>query len=185
MSFIDLKANDVWSEGDIERRVNAIIRSKVTAEDELKAARLSRGDMDESATAFVSLVDEFIRNAIQEGRSAKADMTILKEVFVYEAAETRLARYKLSEGLIKEPDPIDPLLLPLEPPIEPVEITPPVIEYIYPPITEFILDEEGNEIPNPDWPLVIADNEERAQAQAIIDAVTPEVLEMYQIRHPL
>ena len=181
MSFIDLKANDVWSEGDIERRVNAIIRSKVTAEDELKAARLSRGEMDESATAFVSLVDEFIRNAIQEGRAAKADMTILKEVFVYEAAETRLARYKLSEGLIKPPEPVDPML----PPVELVETTPPVIEYIYPPITEFILDDEGNEIPNPDWPLVIADNEERAQAQAIIDAVTPEVLEMYQIRHPV
>jgi hypothetical protein len=182
MSFIDLKANDTWSDGDIERRVNAIIRSKVTAEDELKAARLARSEMDEDETAFVNSVDEFIRNAIQEGRQAKADMTILKQVFVYEAAETRLAQYKLSEGLIKPPEPVDPLLPPVEPPIEPVEPLP--VEYIYPPIAEFILDEEGNEIPNPDWALVLVDNEERAQAQAVIDAVTPEVLEMYQYRHP-
>ena len=92
MSFIDLMANDVWSEGDINNRVQNLIRSRYTAEDELKAARLSRkGDATPEEQSFVADVDAVIVSSIEAGRAARADMALLQEVFMVEAAMRRLA----------------------------------------------------------------------------------------------
>lgn len=92
MSFIDLMANDIWSDGDINNRVQNLIRSRYTAEDELKAARLSRNpDATLSELDFVADVDAVIVASINEGRAAREDMALLHEVFAVEAAMRRLA----------------------------------------------------------------------------------------------
>ena len=87
-SFVDMMANDVWSQADIDAKVQAMIRSRYSDNDELKAARLARSGGD---PAFVAAVDEWIASCVAEGRKARDDMTLLLQVFDVEAAERRLA----------------------------------------------------------------------------------------------
>lgn len=88
MSFVDMYANDVWSQADIDNKVQAMIRSRYSENDELKAARLARSGDD---PAFVAAVDEWIASCVAEGRHARDDMTLLLQVFDVEAAERRLS----------------------------------------------------------------------------------------------
>ena len=92
MSFIDMYANDVWSSADIDAKVQAMIRSRYSENDELKAARLARSGDDPD---FVAAVDAWIAECVQEGRDARADMATLLQVFDVEAAERRLAQPEL------------------------------------------------------------------------------------------
>jgi hypothetical protein len=87
MSFIDLTANDVWSNTDINNKVQALIRSKYSEQDELKAARLSRTTED---STFVTALDLWVSGCVQEGQYARDDMKLLQEVFVMEDAQRRL-----------------------------------------------------------------------------------------------
>lgn len=85
-SFVNLMASAVWTDADISARVQALIRGAVSAEDELKAARLSRktaATADDSA--FVERVDGVIAAAVEQGREARADMALLREVLALEA----------------------------------------------------------------------------------------------------
>lgn len=92
MSFIDLMASDVWSSGDIDNRVQALIRSRYSENDELKASRLARKpDQSESDLAFVAGVDAWIAECVQQGSDARADMALLAEVLPMEDAARRLA----------------------------------------------------------------------------------------------
>jgi hypothetical protein len=92
MSFVNMMANDVWSSADIDNKVQALIRSRFSAEDELKAARLARlANPTTEEQAFVAAVDGWIADCVREGRQARADMALLLEVFDVEAAERRLA----------------------------------------------------------------------------------------------
>lgn len=92
MSFIDLMASDVWSNGDIDNRVQALIRSRYSENDELKASRLARKpDQSESDLAFVAGVDAWIAECVQQGSDARADMALLNEVLPMEDAARRLA----------------------------------------------------------------------------------------------
>ena len=80
-SFVNLMASDVWSDLDISRRVQALIRSAFTAEDELKAARLARQETKTDAeAAFIASVDAAITAALTEGATARSDMALLKDV---------------------------------------------------------------------------------------------------------
>lgn len=88
MSFIDMMANDVWSSADIDAKVQAMIRSRYSDNDELKAARLSRNGDDPT---FVAAVDSWVASCVQEGRQSRDDMALLLQVFDVEAAERRLA----------------------------------------------------------------------------------------------
>ena len=158
MSFVNLYGNDVWSVQDINNRVQSMIRSKYSAEDELKASRLARKtDRSEEDELFIMSIDEWILQCLEEGKQAVVDNALLVEVIEYEAAERRLDQYELEKGT----------------------------EDI-PPITEFILDEEGNptDEPNPEWVRVLVDREERAAAQAIVDAASADVVELYALRNP-
>jgi len=93
MSFIDMMANDVWSDSDIDNKVIALIRFQVSADDELKAARLSRSPSPSvDDLGFITWVDTVISEAVTEGRQARQDMAVLNQVFVVEAAERRLAQ---------------------------------------------------------------------------------------------
>lgn len=92
MSFVDMMSNDVWSSADIDNKVQALIRSRFSAEDELKAARLARPvNPTAEEQTFVAAVDTWIADCVQQGRQARADMALLLEVFDVEAAERRLA----------------------------------------------------------------------------------------------
>ena len=95
MSFIDMMANDVWSESDIGNKVQAMIRSRYSENDELKAARLARSGED---PAFVAAVDGWIAGCVQQGREARADMALLAQVFPMEVAARRLALPEVDEG---------------------------------------------------------------------------------------
>lgn len=91
MSFVDLMANDVWINTDIENKVQSLIRYKISAEDELKAARLSRKlNITQDEIDFINSVDQVISTAINEGRQARYDMALLLKVFDIEAIDRRL-----------------------------------------------------------------------------------------------
>lgn len=93
MSFVNMMASDVWSSEDIDNKVHALIRYRVSAEDELKAARLARtATRSTDETAFIEYVDSTIATAVQEGRDARADMATLLQVLDVESAERRLAQ---------------------------------------------------------------------------------------------
>jgi hypothetical protein len=87
MSFVDLMANDVWSGADIDAKVQAMIRSRYSENDELKAARLTRSGDGED---FVAAVDSWIAQCVAEGRDARDDMALLLQVFDVEDAQRRL-----------------------------------------------------------------------------------------------
>lgn len=136
--FIDMMANDVWSDTDIDAKVQAMIRSRYSPNDELKAARLSRSGDDPE---FVAAVDAWIAQCVAEGRQARDDMAMLTEVMQVETAERRLNH----------------------------------------PIVEPELDDDGN-VTNQD--AIDADEAERAEAQAVIDAASPEVMQWVEARRP-
>ena len=91
-SFVNLMGNDVWSPLDISRRVQAIIRSQFTQEDELKAARLARqATKTDAEAAFIASVDAAIASALAEGAAARSDMALLNFVLQVEQAMRILA----------------------------------------------------------------------------------------------
>lgn len=96
MSFVDLMSNDVWSEADILRRTEAIVRSQFTDEQErilnrkitgviLGKYTLSEAEMQE-LTNFQTIV--FL--AQQAGLDATTDMDLLLRTFPVESAFHRL-----------------------------------------------------------------------------------------------
>lgn len=103
MSFIDLMANDVWSEADIIRRTEAMIRSEFPAEIETILNRKIAGAMigeyvlTEDEQAEVSRYKIVAQQAQIEGAAARADMALLAEVMAHEAALRRLAEPDLAE----------------------------------------------------------------------------------------
>ena len=109
MSFVNLMASDVWSSADIDAKVQALIRSRYSENDELKAARLARTGED---PAFVAAVDAWIAECVQQGRDARADMALLAQVFPLEDAARRLAQPVVEpelgeEGEVLNQDAID------------------------------------------------------------------------------
>ena len=90
--IVNLMASEVWSDADINMRVQAIIRYQVTQEDEMKAARLDRKpSKDSTDIAFIAGVDAVIASAVAEGRQARTDMTLLDQVLRLEQATVRLS----------------------------------------------------------------------------------------------
>lgn len=92
MSFINMLANDVWSDSDISRKVQALIRSKFSQEDELKAARLARQENKTDAeNTFIVSVDSTIASALAEGKAAREDMALLTQVLNVEECKRILS----------------------------------------------------------------------------------------------
>ena len=146
MSFVNLMASDIWSDADINIRVQAIIRGRFSAEDEMKAARLTRKpDASVDDLAFVADVDQVIESAINEGQQARIDNKLLIETLKYEQSVLRLERYRLSEG---KPSVTGERVVIDEDGNEVIETY--IIESEVPAIHEFIVDESGEEYPNPE-----------------------------------
>lgn len=142
MSFIEMMASDVWSSADIDNKVQALIRSRYSAQDELKASRLARTpNPSETEAAFVVSVDSWIAECVAEGRAARTDMALLAQVLELEVHKRRLVM----------------------------------------PLVEPVLDEEKT-ITNQD--ILDVDAAERAAAQALLDAASPEAKELFDLRSP-
>lgn len=103
MSFVNMMASDVWSSTDIDNKVQALIRSRYSAQDELKASRLARTpNPSDSDAAFVVSVDSWIAECVAEGRAARVDMALLTQVLNMEVAKRRLEIPQLEPVLDEE-----------------------------------------------------------------------------------
>jgi len=153
--FINLLANDVWSDADIDNRVRSIVAGVVSVErqDELRTIMLGHIAQMRAATASemgeIILVKTVTEAAADAGRQARADMALLSQAMAYEAAQARLAR----------------------PPFDgPATV-----------MQSAGLDANQVEVPNP---AIQADTAERAAAQAVIDGAPQAVLDLLALRHP-
>ncbi len=133
-SFINLMANDIWSEADIIRRTEAMIRSEFSLDVETilnrKVLGISIGTYTptDADLAEIARYDQVAKAAQAAGVAARVDMALLLQTMDYEKAMRRLAL----------------------PPIE---------------------DDEQ-------------DAAERAEAQAVVDAASQEVVDLYALRNP-
>jgi hypothetical protein len=147
MSFVNLIANDVWSETDIVRRTEAMIRSEFSLEAETilnrKVLGITMGTYTPTPAeqAEMARYQAVVEAARDEGNAARADMALLAEVFPLETATRRLAL----------------------PAVEPET------------------DEDGN-VTNAE--AVAADAAEREAAQAVLDAASPEAIDLFNLRNP-
>lgn len=100
-SFIDLMADDVWSETDIKSRLHAEIRSEISefAETELnralQGAAFGMHTMTEDELTTLAQFKAATDRTYLLGQQARADMALLHEVFTLEPAQSRLARPKI------------------------------------------------------------------------------------------
>ena len=182
MSFVNMMGNDVWSLVDIDNKVQSLIRSKYSTNDELKAARFSRkGQRAAPETAFITGVDTWIASCILEGQQAKLDSALLAATLLFEAAQQRLSQRLLDIDATEDQPVLDAEGNPTFD-----ELGDPVVETVIvtPAITEFILDEEGvpTEEVNPEWDQVLADRVERDAAQVVVDQASAEVLTLANTR---
>jgi outer membrane protein assembly factor BamA len=103
MSFVDLMANDIWSDTDINNKVQALIRSKYSEQDELKASRLARNsDISANDLLFIANLDAWISSCVNEGRNARSDMQLLLQVISLEQAQARLSQPEVQPELDEE-----------------------------------------------------------------------------------
>lgn len=97
MSFIDMMANDVWTDQDITSRTEAMVRAVVSLQEELvlnrklEGARAGQYTLSADDEAGMALLAQAGAAAQLEGIAARADMLTLLEVFEVEKAEKRLA----------------------------------------------------------------------------------------------
>jgi hypothetical protein len=200
-SFINLMADDVWSETDMIRRTEAMIRSEFSLELETilnrKVSGMALGTYQPTGQdlADIARYDEVARDAQAAGVAARADMALLLQVFPLEEAQRRLDRPVL-------PAAWERLQLPeVEPVLDDVtgEVTNGAeVEQdraerdaagavIAPHLVadpEAVPEEgEGEDAPMIlDPEAVVADEAERSEAQAIIDAAPEAVASLFELR---
>lgn len=96
MSFVNLLADDIWSEADIVRRTEAMIYSQFSREQEAilnrKATGAALGQYELTPAEQADLVrySQVSDAARQAGDAARADMALLLQVLGVETAERRL-----------------------------------------------------------------------------------------------
>lgn len=194
-SFINLMANDVWSEADIVRRTEAMIRSEFSLEAETilnrKVLGISIGSYEasEADLAEIARYDAVAKNAQAAGVAARADMALLAKVFPLEEAQRRLDRPALAAAVERLQQPT----------IEPVldETTNEIVngeeiaadkaereaaEGVLAPYLIELSSEEGEPEKVPDPAALERDAEERAAAQAVIDAADEDVKALFDLR---
>ena len=107
-SFINLMGNDIWTDADITRRTEAMVRSEFSLEAETILNRKVTGialgqytpteaDLEEMAR-FKAVVDA----AHDMGVAARDDMELLLKVFDLEKSQARLNMPSLSENVSLE-----------------------------------------------------------------------------------
>ena len=96
MSFINLLANDVWSEADITRRTEAMVRQHFTSTQEtvlnrkITGASLGQYVLTNEDKVELAKFQSVLAEAQKAGEEARADMELLHEVFQVEPCVLRL-----------------------------------------------------------------------------------------------
>lgn len=179
MSFINLMSNDVWSDADILRRTESMIRAEFSLDEETilnrKALGKALGTYEPTEEEQYELVryTAVAENARVEYQAAVADMNLLKEVFVYEDASRVLNEMTLADAQA----------------------------FIETPRPEEVLDEEGN-VTNQDelnaydtsyneaqqviskYESIEQNESARASAQQVIDNSSQDVKDLFLLRNP-
>ena len=179
MSFVDLMANDFWSEADIVRRTEALIRSEFSQEAETilnrKVLGMTLGTYQASEAEQAELLrySEVAQSAQTEGLTARSDMELLSQVFILEEAQRRLNRPVLvivEEPEPVEPEPVDPDLEPVDPDLElpEAEVPAPILPWI----------------PGPTLEDVEIDLQERTDAEQVLATASSEALDLFTLRNP-
>lgn len=116
-SFVDLMADDVWSEADIVRRTEAMIRSEFSAEAETilnrKVSGMVLGIYAPTPAEQADMVryQAAVEGARVAGDKARADMALLLRVFPLEEAQRRLDRMALVVAWDRLQDPeVEPVV---------------------------------------------------------------------------
>lgn len=97
-SFINLMADDIWSEADIIRRTEAMIRSEFSLEVETilnrKVSGMALGIYQPTVEEQIEIgrYQAAAQQAQAAGNAARADMALLHRVFVLESADRRLSQ---------------------------------------------------------------------------------------------
>lgn len=147
MSFIDLLADVVYTDGDILNRTEAMVRNEFSAEAEtilnrkVTGAALGTYTMTDADRAEIARFAAVTQIASEAGQAARADMVLLRGALAYESAQLRLA-------------------LPAYDGPEQIEA-------------------DGAMAINPAY---VADRDERAAAQSIIDSAAQNVLDLVAAR---
>lgn len=98
MSFVDLMGNDRWSDADITRRTESMVREHFSAAEEMILARRVTGQglgfyaMTAADQAELVHFVTVVETARQEGIAARADAALLDAALDLEAAQTRVAQ---------------------------------------------------------------------------------------------
>ncbi len=96
MSFVDLLGNDVWSDADITRRTESIIRAQFSDDEERILNRKITGlligqyTLTEADQVELGKFQEVVFMAQQEGASARTDMELLNNTLPVDNAYKRL-----------------------------------------------------------------------------------------------
>ena len=96
MSFINLLANDIWTDADITRRTESMVHSEFPLEEENILHRKVTGSMGgmyqltEDEQRSLQRYTQLCEYAKQEGIAARNDMALLLRVFELENANLRL-----------------------------------------------------------------------------------------------
>lgn len=203
MSFINMMASDVWSDADITRRTEAMLRTEFSQEAETilnrKVLGISLGTYEPTAQdqADIARYDQVAKAVQAEGVAARADMALLLQVFPVEEAQRRLDRVALAAAWqrLQLPE-VEPELDEdtgevtnaeaverdrLEREAARIAVAPHLV-----PDPDFTPEEgEDQDVEAPlilDPEAVTADEAARAEAQGVIDGAAPEVLELFEAR---
>lgn len=191
MSFVDLMADDRWSEADIVRRTEAMIRSEFSAEAETILNRKVSGMVlgiytpTEAEQAEMARYQATVEAARVAGNEARADMATLLRVFPLEDAQRRLDRVALVVAWDRLQDPEVELVVDEDT----GEVT--NAEEVAQDQAEraaalsavsghVIVRDDGQEILDPE--AVEKDKDERDAARAVIAAADPEALDLFELR---
>lgn len=172
MSFVDLMGSTEWSDAQIAHRVVAMIRQRFSLDDEQKMARIAIGEQRgvyRPTPEESQMIDDYqlyVLACRAEGEQARQDAALLRQALAYERARERLARPRLIDGLPARTvyDGTGETITDPETGMDRLVTVPREIAAV-PPLP-------------PDDPAAIADEAERAEAQAIIDAATRQVLDL-------
>ena len=192
MSFVNLLANDIWSEADIVRRTESMVRSEFSQEAEtilnrkVLGASLGTYTISAEEQADLERYNVVVLAAQAEGVAARADMALLLQVFPLEDAKRRLDRMSLTDAW-------DRLQLPVVDPIvnedtgevvNQLEVQQDIVErsaaqnVIY---GHTIEDQDGSTMLDP--VAVDQDVAERTEAQDVIDNAPANVKSLFDLRN--
>jgi hypothetical protein len=189
-AWIDLYSNNTFTNSQLKKRYDLEMQRLFPSHKEKAMNRknvgasqgkyvLNQNDIDDE-TAF----DNLAQTLLGEIAQAEIDNQLLIDTIIYEKAKIRLNKYILSEGVVavdEIPEIID------EESGEIIQEYEPAIQYIAPlptSIEQNTFDENGNPtgtemISNP---IIVEDENQRNEAQSVIDNANIEAIDLYNLR---